>query len=164
VTDQTFILIVSPIISVSALVVSLLAYNLARRNAVAARRPVVVFEWTDSEGWQINNAGNGPAMNLRVSVRGKHSAWTEEVIVPPIPSGGTFELPWIGKLDAWMLGGEYEDFDGYAYTTISQHDQNLTKSGFNLAAFAEPDKDYVIGRNVRRVWNAEDLSNRPELT
>jgi hypothetical protein len=163
-TPQTIVAIISACIAGTALVISSLAYILTRQNAVVARRPVLVFEWTETTGWQIRNPGNGPAMNIRVSVRGKQTRWTSPVIVPAIPSGATFDLAWIGLLNAWMLGAEYEDFGGLAYTTISQHDQNLAEEGHRLSEFADYDKDYLVGRNATRAWNAQDLSSDDTLT
>ena len=163
-TPETILAIIPVCISGTALAVSLLAYLLTRQNAVVARRPVLVFEWTETTGWQIHNPGNGPAMNIRVSVRGKQTKWTPPVIVPSIPSGADFDLAWIGRLNAWMLGAEYEDFSGFKYTTISQHDQNLAKDGHRLSEFADYDKDYLVGRNAARAWNAQDLSNDNTLT
>jgi hypothetical protein len=67
--------------------------SVTRRNAVAGRRSVLVFEWTDATGWQVNNPGNGPALNVRVTVRGKRIGWSSMVTVPAFPSGSTFALP-----------------------------------------------------------------------
>jgi hypothetical protein len=91
--NQTIVSVTSAGISATALVVSLLAYVLKRRNAVAGRRSVLVFEWTDATGWQVNNPGNGPALNVRVTVRGKRTGWSSMVTVPAFPSGSTFALP-----------------------------------------------------------------------
>jgi len=107
--------LISASISSISLAVATFAFLLSRRNAIAARCPIVVFEYTDSVGWRVRNVGNGPAVNLQVSVRGKKTQWSEAVLVPCLPTGETFDLTWIGHLNAWMLGGEYSDYLGMRY-------------------------------------------------
>jgi hypothetical protein len=163
-TSQIVVAAISAGISATALIVSLMAYLLSRQNAVASRRPVLVFEWNEEKGWRVDNPGNGPAVNVRVSVRGKRTGWTPAVTVPAIASGAGFDLAWIGKLNAWMLGAEYEDFNGCQYTTVAQHDRNLAIKGLRLDKFLEHDTDYLPDRNTLRVWNANDLSDDDRLT
>jgi hypothetical protein len=154
--------VISVGISAVAFVISLLAYVLARQKAVADRRPVLVFEWTE-KGWRLENPGNGPALNIQVQVRGRQTAWTKSVVVSALASSADCDLPWIGTLNAWMLGAQYEDFSGYKYTTIAQHDRNLLKRGNCINQFTEKDKDYVEGRYSSRVWSAHDISNDQTL-
>lgn len=159
---RTAVAAISAVISLFALVVSGLAYLFARRNAAIARRPVLVFEWTKTKGWRIRNPGNGPALNIRVALRGPRVGWTESVIVPALASGADFDFSWVKGLNAWMLGAEYEDFLGARYTTICQHDMNLSISGFRLASFTAPEKNY-LPKSALRHWNAKDLSNERSL-
>ena len=163
-TLQVTVAAIAAIVSGLSFLIALSAYFLGRQNAVASRRPVLVFEWTNERGWRLRNPGNGPAVNIRVSVRGKKTAWTPPVTIPSLATDAVFELTWIGYLNAWMLGAEYEDFAGTFYTTISQHDLNYMQDGHRLSEFVAHDKDFLTGRGARRHWNAADLSKDESLT
>lgn len=154
---------VSAIISGLSLVVALLALGVASKSTIAARKPVVVFEYDPQVGWRLRNVGNGPAINVRVAIRGKHTEWTPPTSVPSLPTAAEYNLPWVAKLNAWMLGAQYTDFEGMHYTTVSQHDLNRFERGEVLARFTMPDFDYLPGRKDRRVWDTPDLSNDASL-
>lgn len=163
--DSKFLIsVISAVIAAVSFVVAALAYRLNRRNAINARRPAVVFEWDDGDGWKVRNVGNGPALNVRIAVRGRSTAWTQFVRIPALRAGSDFTLTWIGKLNAWMLGAEYSDFAGEHYSSISQHDMNVFAQGAAVLSYDKPDHDYVIGRDELRHWNAPDLSREESLT
>lgn len=161
---NTTISVISAVIAAVSFVVAALAYRLNRRNAINARRPAVVFEWDDGQGWKVRNVGNGPAVNVRVAVRGRFRGWTQFVRIPALGAGAEFKLRWVGKLNAWMLGAEYSDFAGEQYSTISQHDMNVFAAGAAVLSYNKPDHDYVVGRAELRHWNAPDISHDESLT
>jgi hypothetical protein len=65
----TVISIASVAIALASLTVN---FGLARRAAVRARKPVLVFVDEPARGaWVLHNVGNGPALNVLVAQRQK---------------------------------------------------------------------------------------------
>jgi hypothetical protein len=149
----------SALIATFAFILATTTYLLNHRNAITARQPVLVFEFDQTEGWKIRNVGKGPALNVIVSIRGKNTLWKYPVTTPSLKDGNEFGLHWLGKLNTWMLGATYSDFDGKTYTTIGQHDANLLRTGHVQSEYTEPNKDYLHGSNATRHWNAVPVTD-----
>ena len=141
-----------------------LTYRLNKRGSIVGKQPILVFEYDQAAGWKIRNIDNGPALNISIWLRGKESKWSHEVRVPALSKDREFTLNWVGKLNAWMLGAVYGDFEGREYTSVSQHDANTIRSGNKLNDFNEPRKDYLPGFAATRHWNTTDLSDERTLT
>ncbi len=60
---KTVLTAAAVIVSLGSVAVTLWNYQ---RTAIAARKPVLIFEYS-REGWQLCNVGNGPALNVIVA-------------------------------------------------------------------------------------------------
>src|ERR1700685_878931 len=67
------------IFSASALLLSLLSFRLTDVRSV---KPVLTITFENESGWNLNNIGNGPALNVIVSQRPEGGIWSAPVRVP----------------------------------------------------------------------------------
>jgi hypothetical protein len=124
-----------------AIVVSILALALSVTNFVVtlvltirrdtgAIRPVLVFTYK-SEGWHIENIGNGPALDL-VFHRLSEESVTQNVRLPTLAKGSTFCLHFARHDSKQIFVATYRDADGRPYTSRSQHDVSTSTKGFDV--------------------------------
>ena len=124
------------VISLLALAVAVLTfiinYRLARRTAILARKPVLVFEYDDAKGWVMRNVGMGPALNTTVAFAKRKNNWEDPVRVPPLSKDGSLPLPWLATNEPDAIGVTYSDFDGRPYTSTCQDDLSEVFDGLRL--------------------------------
>lgn len=128
-------------ISVAAFVFSLvsfsLAYALSTRSATTSVRPVLVFEYTQQEGWSIRNVGTGPALNVLVAGKDEGSDWRSPVRIPPLQRDGRFLLSWIGHPNIRTLGASYTDIEDRPYSSSCTDDLSKVYEGNRLKRWPE---------------------------
>ena len=128
-------------VSVAALVVSIisfsLTYGLSMKSAVTSVRPVLIFEYTQQDGWSVRNVGNGPALNVLVAMKDENSDWKVPVRVPPLQKDGRFSLHWVGHLNVRTLGVTYMDIAERMYSSICTDDLSTTYDGNKLKPWVE---------------------------
>jgi len=130
-----------------ALVSFVLNYGLARRAAVRARKPVLVFVDAPEQGtWVLQNVGNGPALNVLVAQR-QDGKWFNPVIVPPLSVDSSYPLKWLGRVNSTGLGATYSDFENTLYTSTTGGERSRTYVGNRLPTWSD--------REVRRHWEPE---------
>ena len=128
-------------LSVAALIFSLvsfsLSFGLSRSSAVTSVRPVLVFEYEDTEGWSVRNVGNGPALNVLVAMKSDDSDWLQPVRIPTVKRDGSFRLHWIGSLNIRTLGVSYMDIAARPYSSTSTNDLSEVHEGNHLREWPE---------------------------
>lgn len=121
---QTIFSLFSLVISIVALVVSLIIY---RENRKLTVKPVLVFLRRSSDKWVLSNVGNGPALNILLGKKGWESKrWESFTHCYPIPANDEVELNW---LSGAALAVVYQDVDRREYTTKIQYDRNTIEDG-----------------------------------
>jgi len=137
---------VGVLMSMGALVISLcsLVYTVMNnsRDQIASVRPAIVFVYSGDSGWQIQNIGSGPALNVIISQNeGSSEAntgnWVKPVRIPPLKKDGFFSLHWMPFSNVRRLGATYDDMWGRPYTTTCESDLNKIQSGRHLKAWDE---------------------------
>ncbi len=118
--------LISVVLSSTALVVSLvtfvLNYRHTRQNAVAARKPVLIFEYDGEVGWILRNVGAGPALNVTVAQKRRSGEWFNPVRVPPLSKDGKLTLEWLNHINTTGLGATYTDTEQLPYTSTCGND------------------------------------------
>jgi hypothetical protein len=147
------------VISIVSIAIALfsftLNYGLARRAAVRARKPVLVFVDAPEQGtWVLQNVGNGPALNVLVAQR-QDGKWFNPVIVPPLSADSSYPLKWLGRVNSTGLGATYSDFEDTAYTSTLGGERSRTHEGNRLPNWSD--------REVRRHWEPELASVQRSL-
>lgn len=141
--------IISAALSVTALIVSVLAFALnyrhARRASVLARKPVLVFEYDGDRGWALKNVGSGPALNVVVAQKRVNGDWFNPVRIPPLAKDGEFVLAWLGHVNTTGLGTTYTDSENFPYTATCGNDLSRVREGVLFGPWEEAQ----IGRH----WN-----------
>jgi hypothetical protein len=126
-------------------------FGLARRAAVRARKPVLVFVDEPAQGaWVLRNVGNGPALNVLVAQR-QEGQWFNPVIVPPLSTESSYPLTWLGRINITGLGVTYADFEDRRYTSTIGGERSRTYEGNRLPAWEWDDLD------VRRHWQLNSV-------
>lgn len=145
----------SVLLSAIAIVLSAVSFiaghRLAARSAVVAVRPVLVFEYSESEGWSLRNVGNGPALDVVVQHRWETGGWTGPVRVPPLAPDGTFIAAWIGHANVRGLGSSYSDIEARPYSSTTINDLTSTHEGNTLPKWPE--------QSIGKHWNAKPLAH-----
>ena len=134
-------------ISIVALLASVVtfsfSYHLSRQTAITSVRPVLVFEFSDNNGWRLRNVGNGPALNVVVAMKEVDSDWKKPVRIPPISQDGAFKLIMFENWNVKTLGAYYSDINQKVYSSTCTEDLSETHEGNKLKAW--PDSE--IGRH-----------------
>jgi len=138
-------------------VISLVISGLACWNAWQARRtsviPVLVFTRRSSTEWQIENVGNGPALNVLSREKDFGGKWKEEIIpLYPIAAKTTINLPWFKSAET--LVATYADIHGRSYTATCEKDL----SGW------EHRNLYPSWKGNQSEWKARQAQMPPNLT
>jgi hypothetical protein len=129
------------LISVIALIVSVgsLAFTVfkGRYDQLTSVKPALVFVYDGSTGWQVQNIGAGPALNVVIARKqgGLKSAtgrWVEPVRVPPLRKDGAFPIHWDPQNNSDGLGATYDDVWDRSYTTTCGEDLNTIRRGLHL--------------------------------
>ena len=118
-----------PIVAIVFSVVSFsLSFWQTLQGAQSRIRPVLVFVW-DKNGWNIQNVGSGPAINV-VSFRSENTEdWIKPVLLPPLSAGSSHHLHWLGKCNVRALAATYTDFESREYTTETWDDKQDFSNG-----------------------------------
>jgi hypothetical protein len=123
---------VALMVSVASLAIGL--WN-ARRSAILARKPVLVFDFEGESGWVLRNVGNGPALDVCVARRLAGGDWVDPVRVPPISKEGAFPVFWSSHTNVHKLGVTYTDFEGMRYTSVCGDDLTEISDGNRLGSW-----------------------------
>jgi hypothetical protein len=139
----------STVLAALAIAVSVITFALSFwfnwRSGVAAKRPVLVFEYDGSSGWTLRNIGGGPALNVVVAQKRIGGAWFNPVRVPPLAKDARVALSWLGHVNTTGLGATYTDFESRTYTSTCGNDLSKTSRGAGFGPWPEED----VGRH----WN-----------
>jgi hypothetical protein len=106
----------SSAVAVGALILSAVTFALSQRSAHAADRrsriPVLVFVYDSTYHWLLRNVGNGPALNIVLAIKARHTdeSWQNPTRIPPIGRGEEFHLDWLHDSDISVIAASYEDF------------------------------------------------------
>lgn len=115
---ETAISIIALVISIISIAVSYYLSRRARRTSVA---PVLIFSVRDNK-WQLQNVGNGPALNVLVGDQDwDNRKWVEIAQLYPIAAGTTVSLDWIKH--GCELAATYTDFLGHKFTSWCRNDR-----------------------------------------
>jgi hypothetical protein len=140
----------SDVISLLAVAISIISLGISSylsiRSVRTQIRPVIVMLYEASTGWCIENVGNGPALNVIVSVKAdRNLKWPDPVRVPPVAANGSFALEWLRRLDlrADSIGVYYEDFSGNQYSSVCTENLTTVSDGRAFPAWA----DNEVGRH-----------------
>jgi hypothetical protein len=129
-------------VSIMALFVSMgsLVFTIwkGRYDQVTGVRPTLVFAYNDVTGWELQNIGSGPALNIVIALKehgvdSKSGKWTKPVRIPPMKKDGSFHLHWDPFNNTHGLGATYEDMWERPYTTTCGRDLNQIRRGRYLA-------------------------------
>lgn len=123
---------VAILVSVTSLAINF--WN-ARRSAIVAGKPVLVFDFEGESGWVMRNVGNGPALDVCVARKRPRDEWFDPVRVPPLSKEGAFPLFWCSHTNVHKLGVSYSDFGGRRYTSICGDDLTEVSDGNRLASW-----------------------------
>jgi len=130
-------------VSVTALIVSIisfsLTYSLSTKSSITSVRPVLIFEYTQQDGWYVRNVGNGPALNILIAMKDETSDWKMPVRIPPMQKDGRFFLHWVGHLNIRTLGASYADIAERMYSSTCTDDLSNTYDRNKLKQWAEGD-------------------------
>lgn len=121
-------------VSVIALVLGianfLVTLRLTMRRDIGAIRPVLVFIYK-TEGWHIENIGNGPALDVIFHwLSGATNL--QNVRLPILAKSSNVLLHFARHAAKQVFAVTYRDADGRPYTTRSQHDVSITTAGFGV--------------------------------
>ena len=119
--------ILALVLSVTNFVVTLV---LTIKRDIGAIRPVLVFTYK-SEGWHVENIGNGPALDV-VFHRLSGELVTQNVRLPTLAKGAEFCLHFAKHDSKQIFVTTYCDADGRPYTSRSQHDVSSSMKGFDV--------------------------------
>ena len=143
----------SNIISALALTLACASFGytvIATKGArISASKPVVVFEYSGSNGWSIKNVGNGPALDVVVSIRASNGAWENPVRVPPLGADSSIKLMYLAHTNVESLGARYADTNKRVYSSIVEKDQTQILEGNHFPEWSEA--------QVVALWAAEPL-------
>jgi hypothetical protein len=113
-----------------------------------APKPVLVFVDEPEQGcWVLRNVGSGPALNIVVAQR-QDGEWFNPVKVPPLVSGASYKLSWLGRVNDTGLGTTYADAEGLAFTSTLGDEIVHTYDGNRLPEW--PDDE------IERYWSAPE--------
>lgn len=130
-------------VSVAALIVSIisfsLTYSFSTKSAITSVRPVLIFEYSQQDGWSVRNVGNGPALNILIAMKDDTSDWKMPVRIPPMQKDGRFSLHWVGHLNIRTLGASYTDIAERTYSSTCVDDLSNTYDGNKLEQWVESD-------------------------
>jgi hypothetical protein len=93
------------ILPISGFIVALGAAAFAifkgRCDQVVGVKPALVFVYDPTAGWQVQNIGSGPAMNIVLAQAGRaddYKHWTSPIRIPPLKKDGLFGMHWDPKI------------------------------------------------------------------
>ena len=128
-TDVAFYALVT---SLASLVVSIISLAVSNWNAWQAHRtsimPVLVFTRRPSTEWQVENAGNGPAINILFREKDFGGNWKKDITrLYPVAPKTLIPLPRLES--AKELVATYEDAYRHKYTSICSEDLTTVVRG-----------------------------------
>ena len=139
--------VISAALSCIALIVSLVTFALnyrhGVRNALLARRPVLVFEYDRAVGWILRNVGSGPALNVVVAQKHVGGDWFNPVRIPPLSRDGRFVLTWLSHVNDTGFGVTCTDAENVSYTSTCGNDLSRVCAG----ALFGPWQEHDVGRH-----------------
>jgi len=111
--------IIALVLSLIAIIVSLYTYAQNKKKDVM---PVLVFSRRSATNWQVENVGNGPALNVVLGDGKEDGTWAIIAKLYPIAAGARVDLPWLDY--GARLGTSYADVWGEKYATMCEDDIN----------------------------------------
>jgi hypothetical protein len=113
-----------------------------RYDQITGVKPALVFVYDHSSGWQVQNIGAGPALNIIIAkkesgINAPTGRWVEPVRIPPLKKDGIFLLHWGPHNNTHGLGATYEDMWARPYTTTCGRDLNSIRRGLHLQTWDE---------------------------
>jgi hypothetical protein len=103
-----------------------------RYDQITGVKPALVFVFDHKSGWDLQNIGAGPALNIIVAkkeggIASSTGNWIQPVRVPPLKKDGAFPIHWDPQNNTHGLGATYEDMWARAYTTTCGNDLNVIR-------------------------------------
>ena len=145
-------------VSISAIIIAAISLFtsifFSRRSEIRARRPVLIFEYSE-DGWHVENVGNGPAIDILLAFRGDNTPWKCPLRIPPLARESKYKIKELGRLNVRHLGANYSDSAGYLYSTLSVDDKNTIEQGNKLPVF----KDSEITRH----WSNASFKDQKDV-
>lgn len=142
--------------AIIALIISIISLFFAiykgRYDQITGVKPALVFVYDHEEGWQVQNIGSGPALNIVVAkkeggVRSRSGNWIEPIRIPPLKKDGEFKIHWDAHNNTHGFGATYDDVWGRPYTTTCGCDLNIIRRGRRLKKWEE--KEILAEWSVR---------------
>ena len=135
--------IITLVISEIAIIISILTFIRTQKTSI---RPVLVFVHRFQKTWQIQNVGNGPALNSLIGDRTQEGKWSS-VLYGPIAAGASLDLDLSENKTEFRA--VYYDIKGNAYTSQCIH---------NIHGFYETNKfpEWKADITERRVKEIRD--------
>lgn len=98
---------------------------------------MLTFVYDDETGWNSQNIGNGPALNVIAAQKEVGGQWFNPVGAPPLPKDGEFGCRWLGHVNTTGLGATHTDFEGGPYSSVTCNDLSRTFEGRKLPVWEE---------------------------
>ena len=148
--------------TITAVVALFLAYLGYRRSI----RPVLIFTRRGTGTWQLENVGNGPAVQIEVAYGTKTGEWQAPTLYYPLSPKSNVQLKRIPN-EAWGLGVKYTDIHGKWYATECR--DNINKP-LQQVFRKEPHTDWLLLRTEGELemldagrLTVDDLAGRMSL-
>lgn len=120
---EAIIAIISTAISLLAVVVSFYTFH---RSLKASSKPVLIFSLRSEALWQLQNVGNGPAVNVLVGEMNVNRDWVNITNCYPLAAGASVPLSWLRH--GVELAAVYTDVYGGSFTTHCASNWNAVSS------------------------------------
>ncbi|HEX7490786.1 MAG TPA: hypothetical protein VF337_03670 [Candidatus Limnocylindrales bacterium] len=104
-----------------------ISYVTSTKTRTLQVRPVLIFSRRSGEVWQVQNVGNGPALNPCLGEMDWDSTWRRFTRCYPLAPDISMELRWISYTCALAI--TYEDVLGNVYTSQCRYDRSDVSQG-----------------------------------
>ncbi len=151
---EIIILILSTVISLIAVALS---YYTFQRTLRSSSRPILIFSLRSETLWQLQNVGNGPAINILVGEMNNERQWVNVTNCYPLATGASVPLLWLRH--GVQLATVYTDIYGRSLTThcASNWNKVTNKNEFPHWQADNHEVIQVIIAKGSRVINEEEL-------
>lgn len=153
--------IIASVISFFSLVASFYAVYLTQKTFKTGLMPILVFSRRTNGNWQIENVGNGPAINVVIADGTKTRDWVSIVRCFPIAAGAKVELTWL--VSAYELAAVYFDSEGEVFTSKCCSNENSICKGNKYPAW-DPTIDQGYLEILRQAtYTEEELKEKTPI-
>lgn len=137
-------LIISILALVMAFVSTIASIYFSYINLQTSVLPTLVLVYGEDSRWEIQNVGNGPALNITVAHQSHDSdSWEAPTRLYPLPKNGVVLIPWVGH-NPDKIGVTYIDVHNNEYTSITDEDLTRVHKGRYLPIWKRVE--------IKRIW------------